>query len=98
MFKVVAGPAAHEALAGHVILCLPLEVPQFREGVHDDTEDDVHQNSDEDDEEGDIIQVSHGIVLEVLVASWHSHVLQQNSLEYTINDSASLKKHRFAAA
>ncbi len=78
VFEVVAAPAADEALAVHVLLRLPLEVSQLGEGVHDYTEDDVHQDCDEDDEERDVKQHPSRVVPEVLMLCRNQNVLKRN--------------------
>ena len=44
-----------------------LQIPQLREGVEDDTEDDVHTDGGDDDEEGDVIHRQDGKVGECIL-------------------------------
>ena len=76
VFEVVAASAADETLAVHVFFSLPFEVSQLRESVHNDTEDDVHQNSHEYDEETHIVQIPDRVMLEVLVLLRNQNVLK----------------------
>lgn len=52
--EVVTFSAADEAYAHHIFVNLPLGVSELREGVDNDTKDDVQTNCRDNDEEGHI--------------------------------------------